>query len=99
MSCCYYSADLPKVFRSVEVVARKQHTCCECGRDITKGSTYENVTGLWDDFWQTYKTCETCADLRTSVEASVCVNFGELYEAYEYLVGQKTADKVFHRRA
>ena len=97
MSCCYYSDDLPKIFNAKEIIARIPHTCCECGRTVQVGEIYENATGLWDGSWATYKTCEKCADIRESVSATVCTNFGELYDSYEYLVGQEVADKVFNR--
>ena len=89
---------MPAIFESNEIKARKRHKCCECGRDINPGDTYEYCSGLWDGRWGHYKTCETCADIRESVSATICTNSGELYESYEYLVGQEVADRVFGKR-
>ena len=87
--------DGPTLYSAREIVARKPHTCCECGATIPAGDTYERVKGLWDGAWATYATCERCADLRESVASKLCVNFGELFDAYEYLVGAGRARKIF----
>jgi len=60
-------ADPPTVFAEVWRKARKQHSCCECGQPIVVGQRYEHAAGLWDGHWETYRTCATCAQIRTSL--------------------------------
>lgn len=91
---CYCDSDMPKLYVTKYPKSRKTHRCCECSRPIKRGDVYEYVSGLWDCF-QTFKTCEKCSDLRSAVDDVMCVTFGELYDAYEYIVGAQTADRVF----
>lgn len=56
--------DGPSVCQKTMRRARKPHVCCECGRTIEPGMRYEHVRGLWDGYWQTYRTCRTCRTLR-----------------------------------
>lgn len=44
------------------VKARRDHSCSECGGRIRRGSSYENVHGLCDGIWQTFKTCLPCVN-------------------------------------
>lgn len=44
--------------------ARKIHRCCECGKTIQIGETYEYVKGMWEGDWNTYKTCLDCKSIR-----------------------------------
>lgn len=67
-------------------VARKQHVCCECGCTIDPGEKYHRVEGLWDGSFQTFKTCEFCAQVRVRADNEVNeygyhgVPFTELWE-------------------
>jgi len=84
MSCCF-DYDPPEFITVKIVKARKQHKCCECGGVIGKGEEYEYISGKWDYFDQ-FKTCEKCADLRDSLMGVLCPAFGDLRESYlEYL--------------
>jgi hypothetical protein len=77
MSCdCEY----PKFFTSKIRKARKTHKCDECSRLINIGDEYEYVSGKWDDFIGSYKTCFECSDVRTWLKKRIdcCVAFGEL---------------------
>lgn len=58
------AANLPEVFESKLIVARKDHKCCECGSIIKPGHSYESGKGLWDHKWYTYKTCSACNDFK-----------------------------------
>lgn len=42
--------------------ARKQHTCVECGQQITKGETYLYHSGVWDGEPASFKQCRLCAE-------------------------------------
>jgi len=67
-SCgCIYvdSSDSVASFVTERVqTARKEHKCFECGRKILPGEKYETASGVWDDRWDTYKTCEDCLSVR-----------------------------------
>lgn len=41
--------------------ARKAHACCECGRRIEPGETYEYVAGKIDGDFRQWKTCAHCS--------------------------------------
>jgi len=56
--------DPPAVFTETLVVAKKPHTCCECGDIIQPGQQYELVKGLWDGSWSKFRTCSICARIR-----------------------------------
>ena len=52
---------------------------------IVAGEEYQYISGKWDCF-DTFKTCEKCADLRDSLMDVDCPALGELRESYvEYL--------------
>ena len=52
---------------------------------IEKGDVYEYIAGKWD-YFDTFKTCEKCADLRDSLMDVTCPALGDLRESYiEYL--------------
>lgn len=48
------------------VKARKAHKCCECGKPIAIGETYQRATGMSDGAIFTERTCEDCTDIRKS---------------------------------
>lgn len=66
-SCVYFdpsSGDL-SAFNDVTMPrARKAHKCCECGREIQRGETYESNKGCWDGQIEVYKTCSDCLSVR-----------------------------------
>lgn len=63
-SCVYVGEyDSPKFLNTIDRVARKVHTCSECGRAIDPGEVYEYSAGKWDSF-STYKTCRDCVSVR-----------------------------------
>lgn len=62
-SCEDYDS-LPTISREEFPVARKVYKCCECGEDIQPGQKYHMVTGLWEDGWNTYRTCMVCYRIR-----------------------------------
>jgi len=54
----------PECSKEKVIVARKEHTCCECGETIKRGQKYVHVRGLWERYWDTYKTCIGCKNIR-----------------------------------
>jgi len=77
----------PSVFNEKFVKARKEHKCCECGKDIAIGEIYEYTFGVWDGDASSYHTCEKCSDLKASLSGlGFCLVYEELHEAHqEYL--------------
>lgn len=82
MSCCISIDNGPEVMTEEIRKARKAHRCCECGGKIAPSDTYEYVKGLWDGDWSEFKTCEKCADLRSSLMEVSCPGYGDLAETY-----------------
>ncbi len=98
MSSCDCSYDtwddyLPAVCRTSWHIARKQHTCCECGLSIAPGERYERVEGCWEGTWSTFKTCDPCARIRKDYCASGWI-YGELRDTLweclgiDYITGE-----------
>ena len=52
--------DMPQLFNSKEVKARKDHRCTNCGDNITKGSNYNSMSGLWSGDVRRFKLCNYC---------------------------------------
>lgn len=50
----------PICFTEKEVVARKEHSCCECSCKIEKGDKYILTKGIWKDGPASFKTCAAC---------------------------------------
>ena len=44
--------------------ARKNHKCGECGEEIQPGQSYEHARGLFDGYFFTSKTCQSCLEIR-----------------------------------
>jgi len=72
-----------------KIVARKDYTCCECGRKISKGNTYQYYEACWPsiDGWANFKMCLHCNKIRTLALSKYPPDypeegppFGELYE-------------------
>ena len=59
-----YDGDPNEFYSESLVRARKAHKCCECGRSIAPGETYERVSGKWGGAIDTYKTCPHCLEVR-----------------------------------
>ena len=82
----------PVVMRTIYRKARKQHMCCECGKQILVGETYEYISGVWDGGPDSFHTCEKCADLRDSMaELGFCPTFGELLSEHAEYVAEYVA--------
>jgi hypothetical protein len=63
--CVYVDCDSsPDFLTCAHVKARKPHKCFECGRRIAIGDIYEYVTGKWEGEFDTFKTCDLCAEIR-----------------------------------
>lgn len=61
---------MPAAFKMVTRKARKPHFCCECGSDIRKGEKYQYISGIWDGEPNSYKTCNSCSELRDDYYSS-----------------------------
>lgn len=79
-SCAY---DAPSFYECRIVTARKRHQCEECTGTILTGERYEYVSGLWDGYFNYYKTCERCIDIRQWTKNNVpclCWAHGNMIE-------------------
>lgn len=78
MSCYCDDLDRPEFSKVTHPKARKPCRCCDCGREIAIGETYEHVTGRWDNYFAIFRSCESCEDLRESlISMGYCVAYGE----------------------
>lgn len=83
MTDCYCDYETPQFIRFADVLARRQHVCCECGCTIRPGETYESAVGKWDGLIDRYKTCPACKELRQWWDANrpcFCWCFGSLHD-------------------
>lgn len=62
--CVYFDGDTAEVFEQDNRKARKDYKCCECDRQIAKGSLYQFCKMLFEGEWSTYRTCLPCAEIR-----------------------------------
>lgn len=79
-SCDYDNG--PTSFWESWVIARKEHTCCECMSTISPGEKYRLNKGVWDGDFQTWKMCEICHRVFQAALSGTdnCICFGELWE-------------------
>jgi hypothetical protein len=71
---CLCDYDPPEFYRSVVRTARRSHQCDECPGTISSGERYEYVSGRWEGFFSTFKTCARCLDIRMWTKNNVpCV--------------------------
>lgn len=80
---------MPQFFSVSTPRARKEHRCYECKSVIHIGENYECANGKWDAGMQTFKTCNSCIQLREKLlkeDECFCPAFGELLvDAQEYV--------------
>lgn len=84
--CSCYDGESPQLYVARLIRARKQHRCVECYRTIEPGEQYENVRGLWDSVWKTYKTCLGCYRIREHLCSSGWI-FGQVASIVADCVG------------
>jgi hypothetical protein len=80
---CVCDYDPPEFYEARIQKARKQYKCEECTGTIEPGEPYEYVAGRWDGYFDTFKTCQRCVDLRTWVKNNIpctCWAHGNLRE-------------------
>ena len=80
---CYCDInDGPSVSWESHPIARKIHTCCECGSRIDPGEKYWLFKGVWEGEFLTFKTCEICENIRSEAisDGIECIAFECLYE-------------------
>ena len=81
----------PQLFDSAIIAARKPHVCCECGREIPKGSQHYWCHGKWDGEFETFRRCLDCHRLCERLSDVDCICFGglldEVNEAYRWQAG------------
>ena len=72
--------NIPAVYISKLVKARKNHQCCECQKAIAPGDHYLKAKGLWEGEWSMFATCASCQKLWDYLEwmGWECPSHGEL---------------------
>ena len=83
---CYCDYDPPQFASQTTPRARKAYRCEECGGPIKAGEKYERVSGMWDGYISTFRTCERCYDLRTWLKNNLpcfCWAHGGMFEEAE----------------
>lgn len=55
-----YCDEFAVIWNVTKPKARTQHVCCECGRHIRPGETYQRVKSLFDGKWWSDATCAHC---------------------------------------
>lgn len=93
---CDYDYDQPEFYLRRMIKAKKRHQCEECGAPILMGEEHEYVSGKWDGYFSTFRTCSGCAELRQWVKNNVpCLYWahGNLLEDLE------TSVRDAHERA
>jgi hypothetical protein len=74
--------ELPSFAEAYNVVARKEHTCCECSAPILPKEIYVKCVGKWAGEFNEYKQHELCAQacefVRDHAMTDECIPFGYL---------------------
>jgi len=80
MDCCYLSdsGDTPSFCFTTFPKAKKLHKCCECGRDIAAGASYQRTSGRWEHSFEVFKTCMDCYHIRSAFDCGGWT-YGQLY--------------------
>lgn len=80
--------EVPLFYSHAEVVARKEHRCCECTASILPGEKHFTAVGKWVDFnngkirrYRQHIVCEkACEFVRDHFNDYDCIGFGELFQ-------------------
>ena len=75
--CIIGQVETTRLYSETYHTARKPHVCCECNSTIDKGDEYQKISGLWDGYFSTYKTCAFCADVRREALSTLDLNSDE----------------------
>lgn len=76
---CFCDGEMPTIFQTDMVKARKAYRCCECCGVIEKGELHRRCKGLWDNRWDIYRTCADCLFILSEMECQ-CRIYGNLYD-------------------
>jgi hypothetical protein len=68
---CSCDFDPPEFYNCEMRRARKRYRCEECPCEILPGEAYEYVSGKWEGYLNTFRTCQRCVDLRVWVRNNV----------------------------
>lgn len=64
MDACSCDYDPPEFWSKSMPRAKKSHKCEECSGPIAVGERYEYVAGKWEGYFNHFRTCQRCVDLR-----------------------------------
>lgn len=98
---CDCQLENPPTFYEVRVVkGRKQYRCSECLSTIEKGERHEYAKGLWEGQFSTFRTCQTCCNMRDEIKLT-CYYHGQMMDELDerdYPLHQSVADFQKRRR-
>lgn len=57
------------VWKVKERTARKAHKCYECDDAIPKGARYQFISTLYEERWDTYRTCLACVEVHRALSS------------------------------
>jgi hypothetical protein len=62
-------SESPAVYSKLNLKARKEHKCCECGGFIPKGEHYFKHLCCYSGYgWRTFKNCFVCEEIRIACD-------------------------------
>jgi len=73
---CYSSEEPSTVWKETRRLARKTHSCSDCGDTIEAGSEYDHIGSLYNGRWDTLRVCSTCIFMRAWVYATEIADEG-----------------------
>jgi hypothetical protein len=68
---CSCDFDPPEFYNCETRRARKRYRCEECRYEIQPGEVHEYVSGKWEGYLNSFRTCQRCVDLRVWVQRNV----------------------------
>jgi len=79
MSC---DCEMPTMCSESHPRSRKRRQCCECEGWIEIGETYERISGCWSGDFDSFATCDQCAQLRIDYKEAIgcCAPLGGLHQ-------------------
>jgi hypothetical protein len=93
--------ELAEFYECRELVARKDHTCCECHSPIATGEKHLYAVGKWAgdfDYFRQHLICgEACMLIRDKFNGGDCIPFGALFDEFHEFRGDYAEEQ--HREA
>jgi len=93
MEASFCSCDYDDPFDFYHVsnpIAKKTHKCCECNGEILPGQRYERAATVYDGYFECFKTCGPCSQIRRDYCAPYTALHETLWELLDtdYITGK-----------